>query len=71
MMLCTGNMDIVRGCLTRSQMVPQSPDKPSLAQNINTMIKTVNPGRANWNMSFLIAFRANLFLLKNPFFAIL
>ena len=70
MMLCIGNMDNVCGCLTKPQMVTQSPDKPSLIQNSNSMRKTASPGRANWNMSFFIAFRTILCLLRNPFFAI-
>ncbi len=73
-MLCIENMDRFCGCLTKLQTVPQNPDKPflapSLAQNCNSMIKTVNPGIANWSMSFLIAFRTILCLLRNPFFAI-
>ncbi len=73
-MLCTENMDRFCGCLTRPQMVPHNPDKPflapSLAQNCNSMIKTVIPRRANWRMSFLIAFRTIRCLIRNPFFAI-
>lgn len=70
MMLCTGSMDRVCGCLTRPQTVPQKPLAPSLTQKSNSMIKTVIPGRANWNMSFLIAFRTIPCLLRNPFSAI-
>ena len=73
-MLCTENMDRFCGCLTKPQTVPQNPDKPflapSLAQNSNSMKKTVIPGIANWSMSSLIAFRTIPYLLRKPFFAI-
>ena len=73
-MLCTENMDRFCGCLTKPQTVPQNPDKPflapSLAQNSNSMKKTVIPGIANWSMSSLIAFRIIPCLLGKPFFAI-
>ena len=73
-MLCTENMDRFCGCLTKPQTVPQNPDKPflapSLAQNSNSMKKTVIPGIANWSMSSLIAFRIIPCLLGKPFFSI-
>ena len=71
-MLCNENMDRFCGCFTRPQTVPQNPDKPflapSLAQNSNSMKKTVIPGIANWSMSSLIAFRTNPCLLGKLFF---
>lgn len=73
-MLCSEKLDRWCGCLTRSQTVPQNPDKPFLApsraQNCSSMIKTVIPGIANWRMSSLIAFRTIPDLCWKPFFAI-